>query len=443
MKWLVLVVFLIAVPLAYSMLASRKQERLAWSVFGFLPMMIQPWNLDVSLYSFRWAGYITGTEISIVDVLAMTIVANLGLTRVRGPYVWLFIIFSLVTLLSVFSASLVMPSVLGVWQTLRVLIIFLAAAAVSAQPGGPRAILVGMVAGLAVHAGYSIQEKLGGAVQAKGLYDHQNILGMASHFVTFPALALILANPKERLMYLGVASALTVAVLGASRGTILFAGGGYALLFALSMVRRPTKRKWRVAGYGAIALALMGVFAVTSLEKRFQVQTTEAEEYDERAAFESAARMMLSDHPFGVGANQYAVTANLDGYSDRAGVAWNSGSRGAHVHNAYLLTAAEMGWLGLAAFVALLFVPIFKGLSLAWSWKENPRGEMILGYVVTLVVVAIHNLYEWVFVTYAIQMLFAINLGAIAGLSFATVASQRKAKSRPGRRVVSDRLVNS
>ena len=70
---------------------------------------------------------------------------------------------------------------------------------------------------------------------------------------------------------------------------------------------------------------------MSSFSDRFAVE--DYGDYDERAAFIRAATMMLSDHPFGVGANQFAEVAIIDGYYQKAGVAPNRGSMTAQVHN--------------------------------------------------------------------------------------------------------------
>ena len=75
-----------------------------------------------------------------------------------------------------------------------------------------------------------------------------------------------------------------------------------------------------------------------------------------------AARMIIADHPFGVGPNQYLVVANIGGYSSRAGVAWNYANRSAPVHNSYYFITAELGFLGLIGMITILLSMIWTGL---------------------------------------------------------------------------------
>jgi O-antigen ligase len=151
------------------------------------------------------------------------------------------------------------------------------------------------------------------------------------------------------------------------------------------------------------------------LQKRF-LSEPKSNGYDERAAFEKAAHLMIQDHSMGVGANEYVLVANTQGYSNRAGVIPAPGSRSANVHNVYLLIAAETGMLGLASFVVLLVYSIFSAFRLAWAKPRFRYSQLALAVGVTLAAIGAHNFVEWIFVTEGMQYLFAICLGSIIGL---------------------------
>ena len=236
------------------------------------------------------------------------------------------------------------------------------------------------------------------------------------HFVTLPLLALLLAGNKNKLVILGVLFALIAIALGASRGTVGFAGIGLVILLALSMARQITPHKWKIVGLSVLALTIVVPLSLNTLSLRFGDSQFEITLDGEREAFERAASNMWSDHPMGVGANQYVVVANSEGYSERAGVIWNFGSRAAHVHNMYLLAAAETGWIGLITLVLLFGWSITSGLTFAYRYRRDPRGDVVLGASVAILVAALHSGYEWIFVTYQAQYMFAISLGMIAGL---------------------------
>jgi O-antigen ligase len=293
-------------------------------------------------------------------------------------------------------------------QLFRVLLVFAAVASFAGQPGAVRWLCIGLALGAIFQGVMTIEQKFSGAVQASGTMGHQNLLGLMLHFVTLPLLALLLAGERNKLIMLGVLAALIAVALGVSRGAIGFVSLGIVLLFLLSMLRRPTAHKWKIVG-------LVVPVTVSSIQERFVSRSVYEGPDGERLAFERAAKMMWDDHPLGVGANQYVVTANAQGYSARAGVIWNYASRSTNVHHLYLLTGAEMGWLGLVALLAFLAWPVMRGLHFAFRYRRDPRGDIVLGASVAIFVTALHGLIEWVLVTGHAQYVLAISMGIIAG----------------------------
>jgi O-antigen ligase len=119
----------------------------------------------------------------------------------------------------------------------------------------------------------------------------------------------------------------------------------------------------------------------------------------------------------GIGANNYAFFATTEGYSRQAHVASVDLSLSPHVHNAYLLTAAETGYFGLVAFLLLLLRPLTTALLCSWQNRKDRRGELLLGLGVALLIAYIHAYFEWVFLIYELQYILAIIIGMVAGLA--------------------------
>ena len=142
----------------------------------------------------------------------------------------------------------------------------------------------------------------------------------------------------------------------------------------------------------------------------------------------AAARMIIADHPFGVGANQYVVVANTGGYSGRAGVAWNEDNRAAPVHDTYYLITAELGWIGLIGLVAILGSFIALGLRCFRRHLPDERGELVPGLLATIAMVAIHINYEFVFMDFVLHYLFAMTAGLLVAV-YAQARSPAKARS--------------
>lgn len=432
MKWIALLIFAALVPALLSWL--RTNPRLAprvWALMGFLPFVLAGWHLTVApVYWAGWPGYVQGIDVSLLDAVALAVFLSRPRVSVKSPLLFGMAAYILAILLSMMFAEAKEAVFFYAWQMARVLLVAAAVARVSTDERGPSALIFGMVIGLCLQAGYTIEQRLSGTMQAGGMFGHQNLLGMVSHFAVFPALALVLADGKQRLPLLGVISGIIVVILGASRATLGLAGVGYVALLLLSIIRKPTSRKTMVVFLGLLTLAAATPLALASLSNRFEVAPI-SDEYDERAAFEAAAKMVISDHPMGVGADQYVIVANTQGYSARAGVAWNSGSRSANVHNVYLLVQAETGYPGLIAFVFMMFAPIIFAFRTAWRVRKDPRGDLMLGLAVSLSIVAIHSFYEWIFVEYPTQYLFAIDVGIVIGLAKQMAKAKKGGKVAP------------
>lgn len=440
MRVLGLAVFVLSIPFFLAWVkAPLRYRRWAWFAIGLLPFTIRAWHLDVSIISWAlWPGYVKGALVSLLDSLALAIVVTMR-DPVRGrPLLWPYLAFLAGTAVSVAFATPAMASAFFTWQTARTILVFVAVSKVAARPEGPRWIVGGLAAGMVFQAVYAINERLGGAAQAAGTMDHRNMLGMSIHFALLMSIAAILAGDRRTLVKLGAVGGIVAAAVTGSRAAAGLTVVAVAALVLLSLARRSSALKVRVAVLGGVTLLVATPIALSTVGKRSAAELQGSD--DEREALKRAARAMWSDHPMGVGANQYVPVANTRGYSQRAGVVWNYASRNTNVHNTYLLLGAETGWLGLATFLVLLASGLVMGARAAWARPRLPQGEYALGATVVLAVVAVHCFYEWIFVTWTIQYLFAIALGIIAGIAKQNrvAAIARRSAARAAMREVDD-----
>jgi O-antigen ligase len=361
-----------------------------------------------------WPGYVKGAVLTVEDALALAIVTTHRRPRGLPPLAGFIILYMLAVALSIGMSDEPIASAFYDFQLLRFLVIVIA---VSKIAGDTRALLwlgMGLSAGIIYEAAVTTHQALIGTFRPPGSMQHPNQLGMMTHFVILPILGMLLAGYRNRLLMLGVGCSFVVVTLGESRATIGFVAFGALATLVLSMWRRKTPHKKRMFWLAFIGLAIASPFLLSSLGNRLATHAQDGDE--ERAAFERAAKMMWSDHPLGVGANEYVMVANIKGYSVRAGVTWSSGSRGTNVHNTYLLVAAETGWFGLITYIALLGAAILAGLRFAFGNRADPRGEIALGSSVAIAMMALHSQYEWITLTYEVQYVFAISVGIISGL---------------------------
>ena len=255
-----------------------------------------------------------------------------------------------------------------------------------------------------------------GILQTGGTIGEKNLLGMMTQFVGIPWFALLLAGQQGRMPLVAPLGTAITSVLTVSRAALGLNAVGMALVFILSAMRKWTPRKAKIALLSAFALILLLPLAFSSFEDRFTSEPSDGS-YDERAAFQAAAEMIVADHPFGVGANNYVVAANVGGYNARANVAQVYGSLSTNVHNTYLLAAAETGYFGLLTLVFLLIRPLIVAMRCGWKNRADPRGDLLLGLGVALLTVYIHCYFEWIFLTALPLYLFAMTTGMVAGLA--------------------------
>lgn len=410
---------------------SARARHGAWLFIGIAPFIIGYAHLDVSIISWAfWPGYVKGAIVSLLDTMAIAVIITTRPLPYRSAILWAYLLYLIATVVSIFFSSTWMASVFFPWQLGRAILVFVAVTRISATPDGARHIIGGLSAGVAFQAVFSVWQRLHGVTQDSGTLGHQNLLGLATHFALLLSLAAMLAGDRRWLPKIGVVGGVIAVILTGSRATTGLAGAGASVLIILSLLRYRTAFKMRVAGIG-VALILAGApIAYLTLENRFS-NAPLANSYDERAAFERAARAMWSDHPMGIGANQYVVIANTRGYSEKAGVVWTPTSRSANVHNTYLLMGAETGYFGLITYVMILLTGTMAAMRSAWARPRTFNGEISLGAAVTLITVALHCFYEWVFVTWIIQYLFAITLGIAAGISIKQKIEKRDHRKNP------------
>jgi O-antigen ligase len=421
-KWPALIIALAIIgPLANWLRRNPRHVPMIWIIMGLLPFVLDERHLYLALVSWAgWPGYVMGVELSVLDLLAVAIYLSLPRTGPSPPFWISMALYFLAAVLAAFQAESPLFALGYSWQLARMFLVYavVSKAAATDERVVP-ALLTGLAIGLCYEAGVTLWQRFGrGVLQATGTVGHQNLLGLMSHFVVFPWFALLLAGQRGWQPVAAPLAGVVTAVMTVSRATLGLGAAGYAGLFMLSAARRWTSRKALFLAAGATLVAILVPVVLSSIERRFdgQLEGT-ADAYDERAAFERAATMIISDHPWGVGTNHYVVAANTGGYNTRARVAAVQGSDSAHVHNAYLLVAAESGYLGIVTFVLMLLQPMVVAFRCGWRHRGDRRGDVLLGFGISLLVVYLHNNFEWAFVAHPVQYMFALDVGMVAGLA--------------------------
>jgi len=298
-------------------------------------------------------------------------------------------------------------------------------------------LLKGFSLGLMLQAFYVVNQKLSGVVQASGTFPHQNLVGMMVILAMLPIASVILEGERNRLLQLGAFAGMVIIVGGGSRGAMGISAGALVILAIASLWRRRTNLKMRMLGVGLLALVVVVPAGFMTLKERFGNTSIMTQE-DQRAAFERAARAISRDHPFGVGANQFANVSNLGGYAERAGVDWSYANRSVPVHNVYLLARAETGWAGQGILLLLFVVTIITGWRAAFASRSSYGGGLVLGSAIAILAIAIQSNYEYALAASQVQFLLLVNIGFISGQLMAGTRRPKAARRRRKALVVNE-----
>ncbi len=409
------------VPFAVWVRGGAVLGKRLWMLMGLLPFL-QPAlpQLDFALLSWGtgWPGLVSGIEVSAFDLLTLAIYVGLARPPLRSPFSIILALYLVAVLVSMIEAAAPTASVFYLWQVCRVALLLIVVARASTDPAIATNLLTGMALGVVLECGVTLYQRFGlGIVQTSGTFAHQNTLGLVLHLAVLPQVALLLAGHRNWTTVIVPLAGVATVVLTTSRAALLYAVTGFVLLYILSSLRHMTLRKGLLGIAGCCIALGFAPLAISSFEKRFEVDPLREEEYDERAAFARAATAILLDNPLGVGANHYVYVAKNFGYSERAGVLANEQNRNNLVHNAYLLAASETGWLGLAAFAMLLAYPLATAFRVGWPSRAGPEGDLLMGLGIGLLMVCLHSTLEFILLLRDSQYLLAVTIGLVLGVS--------------------------
>ena len=213
---------LIIAGLSQFIRANPAQRPKVWFALGLSAWLASPYHLLFNLWPGwnMWSGYVKGLELTFVDMIAFAILAS-GIHK-REPLRFrvAFLAYFLIVISSTFVSTVPSAAWLYVWQISRMALICIAITRSCADDRAAKAIMFGMVLGMFYNSLFGIVDHAKGALQSGGLMGHQNLLGLMSHFVALPALALVLGGSREKWLWLGPLGGLIIVVVGGAVGLI-------------------------------------------------------------------------------------------------------------------------------------------------------------------------------------------------------------------------------
>jgi hypothetical protein len=345
-----------------------------------------------------------------------------------------------------------MFGVFELWKLARGLGFMLAAAMFARTSRELRLLVLGLViaAGLEMLIGLR-QRLLLGMQRVPGSIDHPNSLSMYLCLLGPVLMAAAAADfPRwlRRAATIGLGAAAVTVLLTLSRaGVPAFAlGVAGAALWCVSW--RLTFKKILVLGVAAALSAGLIIASWGPLMARYG-EATLAEEYTEpgdgRGIYLRWAAMILEDHPWGVGLNNWshAVSKTYGArqgamYADydtrREAAALRGGERthyAAPAHNLGALVAGELGLAGLGLF-SLLWLRWFQiGAGFLSRRSDDPMHAIGVGIFFGIAAVFLQSQTEWTWRHAPIFITFHILVGVLASLHWHRKNLRRAARSQP------------
>ncbi len=212
---------------------------------------------------------------------------------------------------------------------------------------------------------------LDGMYQVRGTFEHQNPLCMYAVMIGMVFLGAGM-GPQfrgDRLCQLAFIACAIIVQATLSRGGMAMFALGSAAVVGLCVMERLTRRRMIViAGMGVVGILGLLLTADT-IVARFSDHGNQASG-ELRDVLNEASRRMVADHPIGVGWNNYGLTINhpypyanvvYEWLEDR-NMPIDYDTPNALVESHYFLLLAENGYPGLAAYLALITIFLWKNL---------------------------------------------------------------------------------
>lgn len=419
---------------------------------------------DLNIYSAYWyRGTTRGFEVSVFDILALGLLFSSLLAPRPGDIrrFWpaslgMMLVFLLYCVGSTLAADPVIFGLFEVSKLVRGIVFFLAAAMFLRNERDLSLFALALALAVLVESLMAVRQRVFmGMYRPAGSLDHPNSLSMYLCLVTpvLVAAACSTLGPWiRRCCWLAVIAAAGTMVLTLSRAglPVFVAVTGAALVWCASW--RPTPGRLVV---GFLAVAALGAFVLKSwplLTERFGQATLQEEYFDApgetRGYYFRQAAVILEERPFGVGLNNWSYWVSRE-YGKPLGMHYQNYDDivyappsdllymyryAAPAHNLGVLTAAELGWIGLALLLVLWARWLFMGAGFLFSRRPEAMHRIGIGLAFGMLGVFLHSFTEWIFRQTQIFHMFHVMAGVLAALialkhAHATVAEESETET--------------
>ena len=180
MRFVAIAIIILSLPAFIAFIGQNKARRdMALIALGAMCFASGALQIDAAIISWpTWQGTVKGIIISPIDTLALALIVTRANSFRFSAFAALIVAFIIPIMVSIAVSVNPMASTFTLFQMCRMLLVFVAVSGELARPSALRHLLMGLSFGLIVQAGFVIQQKLGGVVQASGTMSHPNVLGM-------------------------------------------------------------------------------------------------------------------------------------------------------------------------------------------------------------------------------------------------------------------------
>lgn len=446
-----------------SILLSLLSRR--WRDFAFLlvvagAVLAERGPADVNFLGQYWyRGTSRGIGLSVIDVLAFGVLVASLLAPTYPRRRWFFPaglgLFGLYFLYCIFSVLQAYQPMFGLWELAnipRAILIMLAAAAFVRTRRELGIIVLGLGLAVGVQALYAFKQRfLGGMYRPPGTLDHANSLSMYLCTISPVLLAAALADWNKYLRWFALAAAIVASatiVLTLSRAGLpifAFVMTGTAVMCT---TWRITRRKIMVVMAISLGAGLMLAKSWDMLVVRFGSASLEEEliaiDGENRGIYWRWAKMMVDDHPLGVGLNNWSYMVSKT-YGARVGFHYEDyddikvAPEKADIPSiryappAHALAALSLGEIGIPG--TLLFMIVWLrwfqvgAMFLIRRLDRDPMHRLGIGILFATAGIFLQSVTEWTYRQPPLFLTFHLLIGALASLHY--VRRHRPASAEP------------
>ena len=424
------VIFTLALVLGVPVIAgatafSKQLKRLAFSVMVVSFLFGSKFSINIMSMEF-YRGPVRGFEVTFADIIAMGLVIGM-LLRTGSKIIWrprFFLPLFAFFVFSIINVQKSMYQIYGwfvVWQLFRMGFMYWCVlnffATEDFDHDAILALMQGYMASGWILGAISFKQKyLDGIYRTNAFFDHSNTVPSFCLIILCVLLTWVIFDSKlskvQFILGFFASLGLVFAILatGSRTGMVTAAGSMVcAIIIAHHKVQRTARMRFTIM-FLIVCMIVGGLMVMDTVIDRFLNAPESSEEA--RNEFEMAAVMMADDFKIGVGLNQYSqMLTDVQKYRENLKVMKNE-EQGGVAHHIYLLTAAEMGYYGMYAFVSIV---VLFGLSMVFygiSWKSMEQ-RLLLALAVGFFVLFLIGFYEWVIrqSTVLYQLVVAVGFG--------------------------------